>query len=171
MTNQHSSVVNQQSSINNEVMTKQGFTIRRMTSNDLEEVHAIETNSSLTPWSKNMFIDEMAHPYAHCFVMTSPDSSQGRVMGFICFRNIGDESELINLCVHPGDRHRGLGRELMQFYTAFCIHGGMKTFHLEVNHANRPALQLYRSFSYQSVALRPKFYRGECDALRMIKRV
>ena len=147
------------------------WSIREMESRDLEDVHWIETTSSPTPWSKQMFIDEMSHPYASCFVATSKEPSDPRVLGFICFRNVGEESELLTICVHPGHRHMGVGRELMQFYTAYSLQRGMKTFHLEVSRANPFALRLYCSFSYLPVGMSLKFYRGEFDAVRMMKRV
>jgi len=60
---------------------------------------------------------------------------------------------------------------LMQFYTAFSLERGVKTFHLEVNRANPSAVRLYRSLCYQPVGVSANFYRGEFDALRMMKRV
>ncbi len=147
-----------------------GFAIRSMEDRDLDVVESIERASSLIPWSKAMFISEMAHPYASCFVITSEENSD-RVVGFICFRIIGQESELLNICIDPGHRHRGLGGELMRFYTSFSIQRGTQTFHLEVRPENRFALRLYSLFSYRPVGVRPKFYRGEFDALRMMRRV
>jgi ribosomal-protein-alanine N-acetyltransferase len=152
-------------------MTFPEDTIRKMEARDLEEVYRIETTSSPTPWSKQMFIEEMGHPYASCFVITSKELADLRVIGFICFRNLLEESELLNICVHPGHRHLGVGRELMEFYTAYSLQRGMKTFHLEVSRANPSALRLYHSFSYLPVGVSPKFYRGEVDAVRMMKRV
>lgn len=133
---------------------------------DLEEVQSMDNASSLTAWSREMFLGEMAHPHGFCFVVTA-----GRVIGFICFRNIGEESELLNICVHPDHRRARLGRELMQFYITFSVERGIKTFHLEVHRGNQPALQLYHMFSYRSIGLRPRYYRGEFDALRMVKHV
>jgi ribosomal-protein-alanine N-acetyltransferase len=152
-------------------MTFPEYTLRKMEPRDLDEVHRIETTSSPTPWSKQMFIEEMDHPCASCFVMTSKEPADPHVIGFICFRNLGEESELLNICVHPGHRHLGVGRELMEFYTAYSLQRGMKTFHLEVSRANPSALRLYHFFSYLPVGVSLKFYRGEFDALRMMKRV
>ena len=150
-------------------MKKKEFGIRRMRRRDLDEVVSIEADSSVTPWSRQMFIDEMGHPYGACFVMTSMEASGASVIGFICFRNIGEESELLNLCLRPDRRRAGLGRELMQFYTAYSLTRGIKTFHLEVDPANRSAIELYRIFAYRPVAVRPRYYRGTTDALRMMK--
>jgi len=91
------------------------------------------------------------------------------VLGFICFRRVIDESELLNLCVHPGYRRRGIGRILMRFYIDLCRDHHIRQFFLEVNPQNQAALRLYRSFSYEPVGVRPRFYRGEFDALLMKK--
>lgn len=133
---------------------------------DLKEVEAIESISSLTPWSKQMFLGEMAHPHSFCFVMASE-----RVTGYLCFRDVGEESELLNICIHPNYRHRGLGHELMQFYTNFSIERGIKNFYLEVHDANQSAQRLYQTFSYRAIGVRRRYYRGEADAIRMAKEV
>jgi len=93
------------------------------------------------------------------------------VVGFICFRNIEDESELLNICVHPHYRQSGIGKKLMQFYTGFCIKKKIKAFYLEVNASNRSAVHLYQSFSYQQLGIRKKFYQGKSDAFLMARKV
>jgi hypothetical protein len=66
---------------------------------DLEEVLAIELQSSSVPWTRQMFLGEILNPYAHCFVMDSRGTSVHRLVGFVCFRHLGEESELLNLAV------------------------------------------------------------------------
>ena len=66
---------------------------------DLDEVLSLESPGSGALWSKNMFIEEMRNPFAYCFVMKIQDRSKQRVIGFICFRNLAEESELLNICV------------------------------------------------------------------------
>jgi ribosomal-protein-alanine N-acetyltransferase len=147
-----------------------GFTVTKMDPKDLDEV--LYAASPLpNPWSKNMFLEEMRSPFSHCFVMKTEELSKHRVVGFICFRNIGDESELLNICVHPQYRQSGIGKKLMQFYIDFCHQVDIKTFYLEVNVFNHPAIHLYQLFSYQSVGVRKNFYEGRFDGLRMAKKV
>ena len=145
------------------------FTVKKMEPKDLEEVLSMAASSPI-PWSKNMFVEEMQNPFSHCFIIKVEEISKHQVVGFICFRNIGDESELLNVCVHPQYRQSGIGKKLMQFYIDFCHQINIKTFHLEVNASNQPAIHLYQLFSYQSVGVRKKFYEGRFDALRMIKK-
>jgi ribosomal-protein-alanine N-acetyltransferase len=145
--------------------------IQKMDAQDLEEVLFIETSTSLTPWSLKMFIEEMQNPLAYCFVMKHEDGSKPSVISFICFQNVIEESELLNIGVHPHYRQLGLGKKLMQFYIDFCHPLGIKTFYLEVNTSNQGAIHLYQCFSYEPLGVRKKFYQGKFDALLMMKKV
>jgi [ribosomal protein S18]-alanine N-acetyltransferase len=153
-------------------MEWENVVLQKMDIKDLDEVSSIETSNSLTPWSKNMFVEEIRnHPLAYCYVMKTKDGSKQPVIGFICFRNITEESELLNIGVHPDYRQLGIGKKLMQFYIDFSRQRGIKTFYLEVHSSNQSAIHLYQLFSYQSSGRRKKFYQGKFDALLMMKKI
>jgi ribosomal protein S18 acetylase RimI-like enzyme len=59
----------------------------------------------------------------------------------------------------------------MQFYIDFSSQRGAKTFYLEANSSNEPAIRLYQHFSYQSFGMRKKFYQKQFDALLMTRKV
>jgi ribosomal-protein-alanine N-acetyltransferase len=145
--------------------------IQKMDIKDLDEVLSIEISDPLTSWSKNMFMEEIRNPFAYCFVMKMEEGSKQPVIGFICFRNVTDESELLNICVHPVYRQLGVGKKLMEFYIDFSRQRGSKTFYLEVHSSNHSAIHLYHLFSYQSSGIRKNFYQGKFDALLMMKTV
>jgi len=151
-------------------MERNVLIIEKMEAQDLDEVLEIECSSSLSPWSKKMFVEEMENPLAHCFVIRMRERPGHSVIGFICFRTIGDESELLNICVHPQYRQTGIGRSLMEFYLGFCRKKRIKRFYLEVNASNESAVHLYQLFSYQSSGVRKKFYQGKFDALLMARK-
>jgi len=142
-----------------------------MGTKDLEQVISLERTNFLTVWSREMFIEEMRHPFAHCFVMKTQEGIKQQVIGFICFRNVEEESELLNVCVRSDCRRLGIGKQLMQFYVEFSRQRGIKAFYLEVSSLNLSAIRLYRSFAYESSGMRKNFYRGKFDALLMTKRV
>ena len=146
-------------------------TIQEMDVKDLDEVLIIETSASSTPWSKNMFAGEMQNLLSRCFVIKIEVKSGHPIIGFICFRNMAEESELLNIAVHPQYRRLGVGTKLMQSYIDFSSQRGIKTFYLEVNSSNQPAIHLYQLFSYQSSGRRKRFYQGKFDALLMMKKV
>ncbi len=145
-------------------------TIQKMDLQDLDEVISLESSNPGTPWSENMFVEEMKNPSGHCFVMKMEDRVNQRVVGFICFRDVEEESELFNICVHSDYRRSGVGKRLMGFYVEFGRLRGIKTFHLEVLSSNQPAICLYQLFSYESSGMRKKFYQGKFDALLMTKK-
>jgi ribosomal-protein-alanine N-acetyltransferase len=152
-------------------MKQEGLAIQKMNIQDVDEVLSIETSASLAPWSPNMFIEEMQNPSAYCFVMKRENGAEPSVIGFICFQNVTEESELLNIGVHPHYRQKGLGKKLMQFYIDFCNPLRIKTFYLEVNASNHAAIHLYQCFSYQHFGMRKNFYQGKFNALLMKKEV
>jgi ribosomal-protein-alanine N-acetyltransferase len=145
--------------------------IQEMNIKDLDDVLIIENSSSLTPWTKNMFLNELQNHFSHCFVIKAGALPHPALIGFICFRNVTDESELLNMGVHPHYRQLGIGKKLMEFYMNFCSRMGIKRFYLEVNSSNQLAIRLYQHFSYQSSGIRKKFYQKKFDALLMMKKV
>jgi ribosomal-protein-alanine N-acetyltransferase len=145
--------------------------IHKMNSRDLDEVFAIEAASSQAPRSKDSFVKEIQNPFAHCFVIKDGNETGQHVIGFICFRNVVEESDLLEIAVHPDYRRLGIGKKLMQYYIDFSRRKGVHTFYLEVNVSNQSAIQLYQAFAYQSTGVRKKFYQGKFDALLMRKRI
>ena len=144
------------------------ITIRKLEIEDVDKVLPIAAASPLNPWSKDMFLGEVVHPFSHCFLITEENACKKELpLGFICFRNIGEESELLNICIHPGYRQKGLGKILMEFYIDFCGKKGVKKYYLEVNPLNIPAVHLYQSFDFQPAGKRKNFYQGKYDALLM----
>ena len=137
---------------------------------DLDEVISLESYHPGTRWSRNMFVEEIRNPLGHCFVMKLDHQIKQRVIGFICFRNLEDESELFNICVHADYRRLGVGKRLMGFYVEFGRLRGIKNFHLEVLSSNQAAIRLYQLFSYESSGMRKKFYRGRFDAFLMTRK-
>ncbi len=137
---------------------------------DLGEVLSIETSGSLAPWSRNMFVEEMRNTFAFCFVIKKENGPKRPVAGFICFRNMAEESELLKICVRRDYRQQGIGKQLMKFYMDFSRERGIRTFYLEVDSSNHPAIHLYQLFSYHPSGIRKNFYEGRFDALLMTKR-
>ena len=149
----------------------ESLVVRRMTANDLDAVLPLAALPFLSPWTRGMFLEEINHSTSHCFVIKMKELLGDHVVGFICFRIVGDESELLNICVDPRYRRLGIGKKLMKFYTLFCRKRKVRTFFLEVNAVNVPAVHLYQLFSYESLGTRREFYRGgregRSDALIM----
>lgn len=144
------------------------LTIRKMKVEDVENILPIAAANLLNPWSKNMFLEELAQPFSHCFILSRKNNGhKDSPLGFICFRNLGEESELLNIAVTPLHRQKGLAKKLMECYIDFSYQSGVKKYYLEVNPHNIPAVRLYQSFAYQPAGKRKDFYQGKYEALVM----
>lgn len=143
--------------------------IEKMTQNDIDEVQAIDSSSPFhSPWSKQVWLEESQNPLSYCYLIKQiKGENLKRIIGFICFRIVGEESELLNIGVHPQARLKGMGKKLMDFYINYCRERGVKNFFLEVSAENLPAFHLYQTFGYQIIGTRKKFYSGGIDALLM----
>lgn len=143
--------------------------IEKMSQGDIGEVQAIDSSSSFhSPWSKKVWLEEFRNPLSHCYIAKyRGEKNREEIIGFICFRIVGEESELLNIGVHPKERLKGIGKRLMNFYIDYCKERGVKSFFLEVSVNNLSAFHLYQTFHYQIVGTRKKFYSGEVDALLM----
>jgi [ribosomal protein S18]-alanine N-acetyltransferase len=139
--------------------------IDRMRSRDLDEVVAIERASFTLPWSRGAFLYEMEqNRVARCWVMRD----EGRLVGYVCLWEIGDELHVTNIAVHPDSRQRGLGRTLLATVLEDARRERLRIVGLEVRPSNREALSLYESFGFRVVGRRKGYYydTGE-DALVM----
>ena len=144
--------------------------IEIMRESDLDEIVQIEASSRWTSWSRQSFMEEIKSPCSCCFALRTRNGPGDSPVGFICFRMVEDESELLNLAIHPDYRQKGFGKELMRFYIDFCHQRKIETFYLETGVKNQAAIRLYRSFAFHPVGIRQKFYPENEDALLMARR-
>ena len=72
------------------------FIVRRMTLEDVPQVHAIETATFPTPWSEQSFIDEMTKNVCARYMVAEED---GQVIAFAGAWMILDEGHITNIAV------------------------------------------------------------------------
>jgi ribosomal-protein-alanine N-acetyltransferase len=141
------------------------LSLDRMRTEDLDEVVAIERASFSMPWSRGAFLYELQqNRVARCLVMRD----DGRVVGYLCLWEIGDELHITNVAVHPDCRRRGIGRSLLNGVLDDARARKLKLVVLEVRPSNHEARTLYESFGFREVGRRRGYYydTGE-DALVM----
>jgi [ribosomal protein S18]-alanine N-acetyltransferase len=133
---------------------------------DLDEVLSIEKSSFPTPWSRNMFLEEMENRNSRLIVF----KIERAVVGYVCFWAVLDEAHLLNIAVHPVKRHQGLGRTMMAEIEALCAKEGLRRVILEVARKNVAARSLYRQCGFHSIGFRKNYYSvTKDDALIMEK--
>ena len=71
------------------------------------------------------------------------------------------------MAVHPQERRRGLGSQILQKLIDEGLAEGVTDVTLEVRVSNAPAIALYKSFGFEEAGVRPHYYQDKEDALIM----
>jgi ribosomal-protein-alanine N-acetyltransferase len=135
----------------------EGIIIRKMSYNDLPQVHAIEKKCFSTPWSINAFKYEIT--YRHAILKVAVLNNQ--IIGYVCLRTILDVTHVSNLAVLPEFRRRGIGSMLLQDALQELKHSGIETnlVTLEVRESNIAAIRLYEKFGFKIIGRRIGYYQ------------
>ena len=138
--------------------------LRLATESDLPAVLAIEQTSFPQPWTSVAFRNEFKNPYSRLWVV----EERTLVIGYICTWFIDDEGQIVNVAVLPAYRRQGIGRFLVQYALQEAKKQGVRSLSLEVRSSNFAAIDLYRSFGFERVAVRKRYYENGEDALLMV---
>lgn len=139
--------------------------LRPMTEEDLESVMVIEQQTYSFPWTLGIFRDCLHVGYS-CWVYEQNDDIEAYAV-----MSIGaDEAHILTLVVRESSRGQGFGRKMLEFLRDVAKKHKADTLLLEVRPSNQIAIQLYRSFGFNDLAMRPNYYPAETgreDALIM----
>ena len=123
---------------------------------DLDSVLAIEEASFTNPWTREMYLADLARPAdAFCFIARDPD---GSVVGFCSFWRVADEIHINNVAIRPAYRGRGLGTALMHHVLAEARRFGARRATLEVRSSNEGARRLYERLGFRVTGTRRNYY-------------
>ena len=90
--------------------------------------------------------------------------------GFIVWRSVIDEAEIITIGVHPDARNAGIAIAMLGIMENEIKKNGVKKIFLEVSAENTPAIALYKKCGFVQNGRRPKYYDG-VDAILMAKEI
>ena len=110
------------------------------------------------PWSADDFRDLKN---SGCEIIMSEN-------GFIVYRIVVDEAEIITIGVNPEKRRQGIASAMIGIIEKNLKNQGVKKIFLEVALNNKPAKKLYENMGFKVVGSRPKYYDG-VDAILMAK--
>lgn len=88
--------------------------------------------------------------------------------GFIVYRTVADEAEIITIGVAPDARRNGIAAAMLGIAEHELKKLNIKKIFLEVAQDNAPARALYAAAGYREIGVRPKYYDG-IDAILMEK--
>ncbi|AGC45935.1 ribosomal-protein-alanine acetyltransferase [Myxococcus stipitatus DSM 14675] len=147
-----------------------GFSIRRMTLDDLAAVMALEQAAFKNPWSAELLKRELEHEWSTILLVEEPrESVPPLLLGLAIFWIVHDEVHVLNVATAPQHRRRGVARAVMEEVLERGKGRRCSLATLEVRKSNEPAIQLYRSFGFRPVGIRPNYYADEReDAVVMV---
>lgn len=139
--------------------------ISRMRPRHLAAVHAIECSVYARPWAPGVFESELAQRDSRWYVVARVERE---IVGYAGMMLVVDEAHITTVVVRPAWRRQGIARALVHNLLFTARARGADAATLEVRVTNTAAQELYRSFGFAPVGLRPRYYEdtGE-DALIM----
>ncbi len=142
---------------------------RPLRERDLPGIMEIEQHAYDFPWTEGIFRDCLRVGYC-CWLY----EEAGLVAAYGVMSVGYGEAHVLNLCVHPESRQRGLGRRMLGHLLDLAHRHHADTVLLEVRPSNQPALDLYQGMGFREVGVRRGYYpaaRGREDALILAYRL
>ena len=140
--------------------------IVEMNADHVAQVAELEKLCFSDPWSERSIAAELTNKLALWLVA----EEYGRVAGYIGSQTVPDESDMMNVAVHPEFRRRGIAEALVTALCAALKAQGSVSLTLEVRASNDPAKALYEKLGFEQVGRRPNYYRNpKEDALILRK--
>ncbi len=134
---------------------------------DLDAVERIERASYPAPWSRSMFLGELAKPGS---LLIGAFDDRAELAGFLVVSRYVDAWHVMNLAIAPEHRSAGLGTSLMQRLFELTADDGSRGYTLEVRVSNATAIRLYERLGFTAKGVRRSYYTDNReDALVMWK--
>lgn len=126
---------------------------------DLETVLVIERLSLSPPWSRAMFLGELANTRTSRLLVARVGQELNTLVGYVGYRVVVDEMHIVIVAVHPKWRRRRIARQMLEYAMAQARQESCRKATLEVRASNAGAQQLYFQLGFAPVGTRPGYYR------------
>ena len=141
--------------------------IERMNSAHVPQVAQLEKICFGTEaWSENSVASELDNALSLWLVAMDGET----VAGYVGSQTVIDETDMMNVAVHPDYRRRGVAENLVLALVENLKMKESRALMLEVRASNAPAIGLYEKLGFRQVGLRKNYYRNpKEDALILRK--
>jgi ribosomal-protein-alanine N-acetyltransferase len=140
--------------------------IVKMNESHVRQVAELEKLCFSDPWSEKSVASELDNKLSLWLVAVEDDE----VVGYIGSQTCCDETDMMNVAVHPQHRRKGIAEALVLALVDALKEAGSYCLTLEVRASNDPAKSLYEKLGFEQVGRRPNYYRNpKEDALILRK--
>ena len=122
----------------------------------VSQVAELEKICFSDPWSEKSVASELENDLACWLVAVEED----RVAGYVGSQTVMDETDMMNIAVHPDFRRKGIAEELVNALVHHLRNRGSRCLTLEVRASNEPARMLYEKLGFSQIGRRPNYYRN-----------
>lgn len=174
-------------------MSDKQFRIIPVEVSHIEEIVQISKNCHLSDWTVDNYKDETIRKDSFNVVFKHLHSN--KIIGFMFARLIKhlifdqfeyldnriidntksyfdafEETEILNIAVHPKYQNRGVGQCIFDYFTNFCLEKRIKYIWLEVRESNNQAKNFYLKNGFQISYSRKNYYLNPVEDALIMKR-
>lgn len=142
------------------------FTFKKMNIQDLEEIKDVLLSDFDDFWSCEVLREELLSDSSLYIVA----KKQNEIIGFAGIKIIIDEADIMNIVVKKSYRNNGIGSLLLENLILISNKKILNFINLEVDCKNIVAINLYKKFGFEEIALRKNYYKDN-DAIIMKKKL
>ena len=137
-----------------------------MKAEHVPQVAQLEKLCFADPWSEMSIASELQSIWSYWVVALDGD----QLVGYVGSQSSIDETDIMNIAVHPDWRRRGIAESLIVNLIAELKNRGSHALMLEVRVSNDGAIALYEKLGFHQVGCRKNYYRNpKEDALILRK--
>ena len=137
-----------------------------MNETHIAQVAALEKICFSDPWSETSVASELVNPLS-CWLVAEED---GVVAGYVGSQTVIDESDMMNVAVHPDHRRKGIAEALVVELVEALKKRESRCLTLEVRASNEPAKALYEKLGFNQVGLRKNYYRNPKEGALILRK-
>ena len=140
--------------------------IEKMNATHVPQIAELEKLCFSDPWSEKSIETELSCRLSVWLVALEGE----QVVGYVGSQTVIDESDMMNIAVHPDFRRRGIAEALVAELEAALRQRGSRALTLEVRDSNLPAITLYEKLGFAQVGLRKNYYRNPKEDARILRK-
>ncbi len=105
-------------------------------------------------WDEVSFLSFLQDKTLHTLVC----EINGEITGFILYRLLPEEAEIMTLAVDPHHQNKGIGSTLVEITLEDCLEKKVNNIFLEVAKSNTKAQKIYKQHGFKVVSIRQEYY-------------